>query len=398
MSKINLYIKNKINIILAVFIIIQPVIDVLTNISIKYNIISIGVITRAFFLMFLLYYIIFIVKEKKKIIITLGIIFSYMAIFILNYMEINMIFRTFYFPLFLILLTTIEEKQPLEKYILASLFIYSAIILLGDITNTAFSSYRDSKTGTSGWFYAANEVGAIIAILLPILFKTIFEKINIKKALFLILVLYSSFRIGTRIPLISIAICSFIYVVKYTIRIESKRKKGFIIGLILTLMLALILVIPFTPIYKNIEIHTKFLGINSFSEIFRDFKTIDHFIFSERLSFLKNTAEVYVDSNIFSKFFGIGYEASIKMIEMDIFDIFLRHGVIGFLIYVTGIGFIFYSNKGKYNFWYILSLGMAIFVSIFAGHVFTAPAVSIYLSFLICEGRNENRNSNIKLQ
>jgi len=71
------------------------------------------------------------------------------------------------------------------------------------------------------------------------------------------------------------------------------------------------------------------------------------------------------------------------MIEMDPFDIFYRHGVLGFILYFGSIGYIIILNKKKFNCEYILPMFLILFVSFFAGHVFTAPAVSIFVSIIL---------------
>ena len=46
---------------------------------------------------------------------------------------------------------------------------------------------------------------------------------------------------------------------------------------------------------------------------------------------------IYERANTYQKLFGIGYinnNKTTKMIEMDYFDIFYSHGIVGFLIFV----------------------------------------------------------------
>ncbi|MBQ7141181.1 MAG: O-antigen ligase family protein [Bacilli bacterium] len=394
MSNINKFIKNNIILILSIFILSQPIIDLLTSISINFDLLfSFGTIVRFLFMLFLIYYLIFISKclYRKKSIILISTIFIYLILFILNHLsffEITNTLRTFYFPIVFICLYNIFKEETIidNKYILLSLFIYIFIIILAEITNSAFDSYMVAKTGHVGWFNSANEIGAIIALILPILFESIFKKFNIIKLIFLILVVFVSFKVGTRIPLLSLGLCLVIYCFKF---VKLLLKKGYkkIVGTTIVstiiVIIAFILLIPTTPIYKNIIIHTEFLGIDSIDDIFRDTKTIDHFIFSERLSFLSDTNKKYIESDITSKLVGIGYSSNKKMIEMDPFDIFYRHGIVGFMIYFGSIGYVIILNKKKFNYQYLLPVFLTIFISFFAGHVFTAPAVSIFVSIIL---------------
>lgn len=394
MSNINKFIKNNIILILSIFILSQPIIDLLTSISIKFDLLfSFGTIIRVLFMLFLVYYLMFISKclYRKKSIILLSTIFIYLILFILNhlsFLELTNTLRSFYFSIIFICLYNIFKEENIidNKYILLSLFIYVFIIILAEITNSAFDSYMVAKTGHVGWFNSANEIGAIIAIILPMLFESLFKKFNIIKLIFICLTIFVSFRVGTRIPLLSLGLCLVIYyfkVVKLLLKKGYKKIFGTTIISTIIILITFILLIPTTPIYKNIIIHTNFLGIDSIDDIFRDTKTIDHFIFSERLSFLSDTNEKYVESDITSKFIGIGYSSNKKMVEMDPFDIFYRHGIIGFIIYFGSVGYIIILNKKKFNYEYLLPIFLTLFISFFAGHVFTSPAVSIFVSIIL---------------
>ena len=142
--------------------------------------------------------------------------------------------------------------------------------------------------------------------------------------------------------------------------------------------------------YKNIQIHLDFLGVSNIFDILKDEELIDHFIFSSRLTFLENTRNSYLDSSVSEKFFGIGFierygtdELSLKTIEMDIFDIFYRSGIVGFILYLIPVYFVLSKRRKRIGLKTKLSISIFIFISILAGHVLTSPAVSIYLVILI---------------
>lgn len=395
MHKINKFLSKHINLIFLIFIILQPITDVFTGISINFDfLVSPGIIVRVIFMFLFLYYLIFISKclYRKKALLLLLIIFIYMIIFSLtypSYYEIASLFKAFYFPIMFIALFIMydDNNKVNNRYLLFTLFIYIFVIILASITNTAFQSYDIAKTGSVGWFNSANEIGAIIAILLPILFEQTYKKFDLIKLLFLILVVIVSFKLGTRIPLVSLGLCLVIYYIKVMSKLlKLKYKKTFtgVIILSIAILSTFIIMLPKMPIYKNIIIHSKFLKIDSVDDIFRNGETMDHFIFSRRLSYLDDTNSVYVNSDLYNKLFGIGYVKNNKMIEMDIFDIFYRHGVIGFLIYFCSIISMFCFKKiKKFDKFYILPLFLIIFISCFAGHVLVSPAVSIFVVIII---------------
>jgi glycosyltransferase involved in cell wall biosynthesis len=138
--------------------------------------------------------------------------------------------------------------------------------------------------------------------------------------------------------------------------------------------------------------HLNYLKLDNITEVFSDEKLVDHFIFSQRLTFLNKKAKIYNKSNIYEKLFGIGYinnNKTTKLIEMDYFDIFYSHGLFGFLIFTIIILYTLYKvldkeKKLSYEKLMLhLSLILIIILSFFTGHIITAPSVSLLCVILI---------------
>ena len=279
---------------------------------------------------------------------------------------------------------------------LSNLFvIYLLFILIPNVLNLGFGSYEITKKGSIGWFYTANEVGAIISILMPFYLNEIINKKN-KPIIFLsiIIIFYTLTTMGTKGPLLSFGIILIYYFIKYYKKI-IKEKKYKTLGIMTTsfiiVILALMMIIPKTTFYKNIIIHLDFLKVEKISD-FKNPKIIDHFIFSQRLTFLNNTVKIYNKSPISSKLLGVGYidnygtdQVSMKMIEMDYFDILFRQGIIGIVIIFGGIVMTINKKKRtkKINDVYLLSLFLSIILALLTGHVITSPSVSIYVALII---------------
>jgi hypothetical protein len=157
--------------------------------------------------------------------------------------------------------------------------------------------------------------------------------------------------------------------------------------------------LPRTNFYKNIKTHLEFLEVEHVTDVFKDKELIDHFIFSQRLTFLEKENKLYSKSNLYLKAFGIGYldnGEETKMIEMDYFDIFYHHGIIGFLIYFIIIGYLIIKNI-KFNKTYEglmlkTSFLLIIILSFFTGHIITAPAVSIIVTAIILKIINNKKS------
>lgn len=421
-KKINNFLEEKIEKIYIIFLFLQPVIDSLTAIMLNVfdNSFTIGIVVRFLFLLLIIYYFLFVnkVKNKKTSTIYLLLIFIYMIIFIIDIgyfkgisalgYEAKSLFKSFYFPIILVCTYFLFRKKDniITPKLLRSLFIfYALLIFIPNLLGFGFDAYSVTKGGSIGLFYTANEIGAIISILMPIFIYFILDKKNkILTLIATVILLYILTSMGTKGPLLSFIIILIYYLIKYIIKcIKLKNYKS--IGIINTFLIAIIclsfIFIPKTSFYKNICIHLEFLEVEKISDI-ADPKIIDHFIFSQRLTFLSNTNKIYKDSSITEKLFGIGYidnyskdNVSMKMIEMDFFDLFYRHGIIGFAIYMSSFIYILYkiftkylktikeSHNNKIINSYLLSLVLSIILSSLTGHVILSPSVSIYVALII---------------
>ena len=166
------------------------------------------------------------------------------------------------------------------------------------------------------------------------------EKKNIlKKLLLVIIYLVVILTVGTKTPLLALIMTIGATLGYYMINcLKKKTYKPIIYTSLIVLIgfLSLIMILPKTNFYKNIEVHLDFLEVDNIYEVFTDYKLIDHFIFSQRLTFLENKHKLYERSNLSEKLNGIGYVKDnqvTKLIEMDYFDIFYSHGIMGFALY-----------------------------------------------------------------
>ena len=431
MNKINNCLKENITKIILCFVLLSPIFDLTTSIllnvaKMEFNFI---IIFKMLFMLMCIYYIFFISKTKyKKIsIVYIAIIFVYIIIYSLITIkqkdistlpyEIQNLFRSFFFPLTLVSIFNIYEEKQLNisnKQLSIVLLTYIILLFVPTITKTDFSSYAYSKVGSIGWFNSTNEIGAIISILLPFGIYNLFKIKNILlKIAILLTSIYTYFSLGTKVPILSLGIVIMTYILIYVIKIIKQKKINQI--LILTISIAIIttasiILVPKTSFYKNIKIHLDFLEIKSITD-FYDIHIIDHFIFSERVSFYMNTRKNYIKSPIEQKIFGIGYienygtdEVKIKMIEMDYYDIFFRNGLIGFNLYfipyIVILIQIFKKLSSKNNILtteklnLYLSIILILILSLFSGHIITSPSVSIFCIIILIMTLKEDNNEN----
>ena len=413
MKKINYFIEKNIKKIISIFFIMQPILDVIAAVMLNCLHIefTLSSIIRFLFIGFCIYYLFFINKNKKNIlyfslIILYVLIFSLVMLFnkdisVLFY-ELKNTINAFYFPIVFISLYNMYKQYKFNidiKNILYLYLIYCLFILIPNITHTAFMSYSISKVGNAGWFLSANSVGNILSILFPF---TLFYILSVEKKYFLkLFIIVSSLFIflslGTKTPLLSFLICILITFIYYFISwFKNKNYKYIFTSSIISIILIFIVLIfiPKTSFYKNIQIHKDYLEINDYLEVFKDYKLIDHFIFSQRLTFLSNTSGYYRSVDVSQKLFGIGFIenygtdlVSTKMIEMDYFDILFRNGFVGFILFFSVFPVIYEKRNKEKN----MLLNLEIYISVilifilafFTGHILISPSVSIFVALIL---------------
>jgi len=276
------------------------------------------------------------------------------------------------------------------------LITYLVGILVPNCLNIGFKSYEITKAGTLGFFNSANEISGIISILTPIMVLILVSTKKIIPSLIIIgMYLVVILTIGTKTPLISLGITIFFaYLWFVTKEIKKKSYKKILLSFLVLLVATtgIIIVLPKTNFYKNIKTHLDYLKVDNVVDVFQNKELIDHFIFSQRLTFLENRQIDYYQSNTYQKLFGIGYlngTETAKAIEMDYFDIYYSHGIIGFIIYFGIYGYFFYlimkkRKKVDFSMYMIyVSILLSIILSFITGHIITAPAVSILVVIIL---------------
>lgn len=414
----NSWIEKNILKIISLFLILGPIFDLITSVSIQLFNLSFNfiILIKVFLMAIITYYTLFISKNKykKKIWIYYILLALYLILTIVNIIltkdisvlsyEISYLVRTYFLPICLVGIYTIytDKKEKIDNKILGIAFLeYFILIFIPIITNAGFDSYAYSKVGSIGWFNSTNEIGGIISILFPFFIMNILSKKNkCYFIIFMIAYLFVIVSMGSKVPVLTTVMTILYFAILFFIK-KPKYLKFCIAPLIILIILS-IYIIPKTNFYKNIVIHLEFLEVHSISDLM-NFENIDHFIFSSRLKFLSETRNNYLDSSITDKLFGIGYienygtdKLNIKTIEMDYFDILYRNGIIGFILFMLPI-IVLISKLKNQNKIELYSLFLAFLLALFQGHILVAPSVSIYVAIILIGGMYEKLHDNCKL-
>lgn len=428
--------------LLYTFLFFLPILDVLSSITTRFypNIISLGIIIKGVAILISIIYLLFVNKSKYKKLTSyyLLTIFIFILVYfitkidLLNYgyfvSECKYLFKYIYFPVMFVTLLNVFSEYGLQKELINDIFIanllmYLGLIIIPSIFNIGFDSYIGGNLGSVGFFYSANEISAILLLLFP--FTYLF--LNKNSTMYLIVSILSLIclnMVGTKVSLFGTIILSFLAFSCILFKEKKLNNKNVILSLC-------ILIISISFLFNGYAMHNlkgnindkfdnkqsetiydtlieeveleeqeKIEEPNKFKETFDKMMLI---VFSERNIYLKNTNYLYKkDFNINTLLAGIGFSNTErirdyhieKTIEIDILDMFYHLGLLAVLIFILPFILIMYKLfKNKlFNieiFYLLMVIGLTLGISSFAGHVYMAPAVSIYVVLYMMMLSNE---------
>ena len=415
------------------YIILQPIIDILTSLGVRYGggSVTLGVVVRAVFVgVMVVYMMLFYHGKHEKIIkVYVGVISLYGILFLAHaalcsgtytiITNIKMFIKMYYFLYVLLGFFCMyqQHRYIVSDWLLAIVYCeYTISIFLSAITNTSFVTYDYGK-GYCGWFYAGNEVGAIISILSIV--ALVFAIKSSRTYLWLIiggLCAFNGTYVGTKVPLLASAMAIIVLCVISLIQIMLyKNNSAKIIRCLVILLAYFVLYLCNSPARQNNEImvteHYETNVVekekeeeNVLEELKRDDNKaylIVNWLLSNRLVYAEKTVERYSVGTMSEKILGLGYSYKIEsnvnnsLIEMDFLALLFNHGIMGCIIYIVPICYfavycikriwkfrkLFWKRDNVIVYAYGILIGLA--CAVVAGHVLIAPAVSIYLAILI---------------
>ena len=314
---------NNSYLVISLYLLLSFVIDIMTNLTLNLSF-SVGMILRTFLIIYAVLGL-FIKYSKKENYFVLGILGIFSCVYLIinhNMTSISYIIKYNYVLILFLFIYNVyknEDKKINRNMLTLSLIFYSLSIIIAYYTKTSLKSYEIAKVGTVGWFNSANEISAIISIIVPYLIINLEKRINFIEIFAIIISLFASILIGTRLPIIVFLISLLYLLIKKLIKDIKRRKINYINIIVFALfVVAFLYKFKTTPLYKNMLIHIKYLHLNNPVDIFTNFKLFDHFIFNRRLTFLININKLMMSSSVITKLFGLGVIK--KFVEMDLFD------------------------------------------------------------------------------
>ncbi|KFN01489.1 hypothetical protein D0U04_05270 [Bacillus clarus] len=388
---------------LLLFIVFQPILDLLTSFSIYILHMSatVGIVVRFAFMLLALGYLLLHRKQEgnKKYILYLCLLGIVLIAGLANNMmvkspvsfgeEIKFILKSIY-PIvllfgYIIVCKEIQNKQyafqKIITYFLYATLILSIVMIVAIVSGTDFPSYPNSKIGSRGWFFAGNDLSAIFAIMFPIVvLYSIHHTTSFSKVYYWIptlLAMYASIMVGTKVGygaiVLTLGVALLFSFIEYMMN-RKKEGKGFtyLVNTVVAFVVlgGLVIATPHTPIAKNMGIHLQMYEYKKSVREEQERKEgkvvkkdpeearkhaqgeltdseVKSLIYSDRDKFLEVYKQYYKNAPLSQKLFGMGYAGNyttkIKLIEMDFHDLFFAFGIVGFLIYL--LPFLYFGIK-----------------------------------------------------
>lgn len=419
--------------VLQVFILLQPIIDIITSVMInEFNLdISLGMIVRFAFLLYALVYI--FINKDKKIVIYIAIWIIYLVTNLVGNYFVKDNFNIFkqgvllakmvYFPLILLFFVLyLKNNKELDNKVFINVSLLVGLsLVISYLTKTAYCSYENYDNcytkGVVAWFNSANEYGLILIALLGFTINEFVKKASLKNEIALYLIILFLCILGTKASFVGVVGVITLYVIYYLITCFFDRTKFVYFKKVFVLIITIFVIAISTrqlPIYTNLvgayenayneAINEKVNNLGdgyckTENEIKEDIQTT--MIFNGRNDFIVANKTIYRNSSLFNKLFGITTQGNYyeglpynHINERDFHDLLIYYGIIGFIvemllpIYLLVKVFkkIFKNIKILFKdeiMIYIVVISIMLFGSFIAGHCLFQPAVSIYLAYLI---------------
>lgn len=285
----------------------------------------------------------------------------------------------------------IKKGEKKEMDFLLKFIKFSYLVLVGNIflkhVGLGYPMYVYGNIGSKGYFYAGNEVSALLVIISSILAFTIWQKGNRKYyLLFTIITLFAGLTVSSKTGVAGLLIVFLLIPMKQpSLRVNVKKTFIYFTAILALVPLALY------GMWRYIQNTDLMIRITHFSQKF-DFLT---FILSNRNVFFRRAYENYLEQyDPLEKIIGVGqtkYEFinKINLVEIDILDIWFAYGILGAIYFLLIMTFLIvqstrFSKSGKFPFanFVLLMLLLLLAISSTAGHVYSSGMAAIFIGAL----------------
>lgn len=406
--------------IFSAFILAQPILDLFTSLS-KHagSDFTIGILARSIFMVACVACILFLSNGKKMLgcKIYVVIVSAYCFLFLAwsfyqggslhAISNLKELIKSVYFLYVIVGVYWLYQTVGFTistRVLAGTLSVYLLVIFLAFVTGTSFQSYTYAS-GYNGWYYAANEISSIIAVLSPIgvLFclnllgkREVHSSRRIQgvciaaSVILLLLISFCASFIGTKAVFAAVLLYLILLVVWSLIQWLWTKKRQMLVSALLTMLVILSTITLFfaSPLKVNLKGYVEIYPVKSenSTENLAEIQTsgsptiaqknseetdiaeiplhnngeslasnkVYHFlnwILSNRLEYIKPSIAAFIDGTWIDKLLGVGYLNLTgsaynieKAIEMDGLAILIRHGIFGSILYLIPLLYFFYKT------------------------------------------------------
>ena len=358
------------DIIIVLFLLLSPVIDLITGIEVNNNFIyTIGMIIRPIILLIIFMYLINLRRDRGIILLLLiyGLITTF-SIFMIKFNsildEISIVTKIFYLPILILFFNRYKNRFINNKLLFIILIEYLLMIIIPYIINKDLFLFSSKLS-----------ISYIILILFPLVYNYLLNKNYILRYILIFLtVILLPIIYFKKIGLIIYVIYFYLKYILKEYKNSTNIKKTILIIIPIIFIICSIFLIPKLTMYHNVLEIIKKHNITGFNQNF-----INYVIFNGKLNVLDTLNAYYNITNIYGHLIGLTTNiTSHVIIGIDFFDIFYNIGIIGSITYVIVIinGLIKSRTRGLS----IIIFSLFILYSIIIGNILINPMVTIYLA------------------
>ena len=268
--------------LLFLFVLLQPLLDILSTLANMNYIINISTYLKPLFVFGIIFYLLFKNPNRKKWIIYIIAFVIYMFIHLLLIynlvifnsvilQEFRFILNIAYMIALFISFNTLYcysyDKSKLlsnmKKCLLYTFIIYTGLFILSIITKTSFLTYSysdPSKLGYRGWYFSGQIFGHALSVVFPISLYTILkpQKNIFQKIIFILFFVITACLLGTKVPYYIVLTVLILYIIIYAlIKVFNKDFKRYWDNILIVSFFAIAMfsVYNYTPVHYNTEIN-----------------------------------------------------------------------------------------------------------------------------------------------
>lgn len=277
---------KKITRIMSIFVILQPVLDILSNLYIE-NIIPFGISTyvKPVFVFGMMAYLFFRYSKNKKswfiyaflfISLIIGHVLVLQKLFVsisvilheLRYM-INIVYMISCFVIYYTIYENCEDKKYLllniKKTVAITFLLYCSLLIISVITGTSGLTYGyadATKLGYKGWYDSGQILGHAISIMFPVLIYFVLKPRNkwYFRVLLLLPIIVTVSLLGTKVPyIITLLLLAIYIIISIFNKLFTKHYKLNIFNLVFVFicLFGMIFTYKYTPVAYNTRINSE---------------------------------------------------------------------------------------------------------------------------------------------